>query len=252
MEKITALIIAFNEEEMLPGCLDSAAWADEILVVDSFSTDRTVEIARSRGARVLQNPFTTHARQKNWAIPQASHEWLIILDADERATDELRDEIRAQLENGPDCDGYAVYRRSYFFGREIRHCGWDRDKVIRFVRRDRARYVDVSVHEEIEVDGKMGHLRGKILHFTYRDFDQLMEKLGRYTSLSAEDLHRRGKRPGTVNLTLRPLWRFAKMYLLRRGFLDGKAGLILCGLSACYVFVKYAKLWHLRRNGGKG
>ena len=245
MLKLTALILTYNEEETLDACLQSASWADETLVVDSFSTDRTLDIAQRFGARVLQHEFITHAKQKNWAIPQATHEWVLILDADERVTDELRNEIQHQLRTGPDHDLYIIYRRSFLFGREIKHCGWDRDKVIRFIHRDRCRYNNASVHEEIEVNGTPGVLQGKLLHYPYRSFDQFFVKFERYTTWAAQDLDQDGVKAGFINLFLRPWFRFFKTYVLRLGFLDGKAGLVLSGMLAFYVFVKYARLWHM-------
>lgn len=247
MEKVSAVIITKNEEKNLPDCLESVKWADEILVVDSFSADRTVEIAQSSGARVLQRRFTTYPDQKNWAYAQASHPWIINLDADERVTDELRDEIIALLRSGPVHDAYYIYRRNYAFGYEIRHGGWNQDKILRFLHRDRCRYSPREVHADIELHSPPGMLRGKIIHLTYGDFDDYFKKFGAFTSGTAVDMQREGKRGGVFQLLFNPAWSFLRMYVFRLGFLDGRVGLILAVLSAFYTFTKYAKLWLLQR-----
>lgn len=245
--KLTVLVPCRNEEEMLPAALESVRWADEIYVVDSFSTDRSVEIARAAGARVEEHEYVNSATQKNWAIPRATHEWVMVLDCDERVTPELAAEIQRVLER-PAHDGYRVRRRSFFLGREIRHCGWERDAVLRLFRRDRGRYLDREVHADVEVEGgNVGWLEGKLLHFTVRSLGQYFEKFGRYTTWAAGDLEKRGARAGFLSLFLRPAARFLKMYLLRLGFLDGLHGLVLCTLAAMSVFTKYAKLWERER-----
>jgi len=247
--KLTVLVPTRNEEHNLRACLESVKWADELFVVDSFSTDRTLEIAREMGARVLQHEYVNSAAQKNWAIPQAENEWVFILDSDERVSPELADEIRAVLNRPEDerAAAYSVYRRTFFFGKEIRHCGWDTDSVIRLFDKGRARYPQLWVHANMEVDGRVEELRGRILHYTYHSMDQYFEKFGRYTTWSARDLMEKGRRATFINLVGRPLLRFLKMYFLRLGFLDGVPGAVLCGLAACSVFTKYAKLWEMQR-----
>ena len=200
-QKLTALVPTFNEEEMLPGCLESIEWADEIFVVDSFSTDSTVEIARSRGARVVQHEYVNSATQKNWAIPQATHPWVLVIDSDERATPELAAEIRSLMELGLDRDAYRIARRGFFFGREIRHCGWETDRVTRLFLRDKCRYLDREVHADIDTTGlSVGELAGRFEHHTTRSFEQYFEKFGRYTTWSAKDLAERGRRASFINL----------------------------------------------------
>lgn len=250
-EKLTVLIPARNEEANLRDCLASVKWADELFVVDSFSTDRTLDIARELRARVVQHEYLNSAAQKNWAIPQATHDWVLVLDADERVSPELAAEVRELLSapGGPPAAAYRVFRRTFFFGREIRHCGWDTDSVVRLFRKGRARYPEQWVHADMLVDGPVERLAGRIDHYTYRSLDQYFEKFGRYTTWSARDLHARGRRAGVLNLLARPLARFVKMYFLRLGFLDGVAGAVLCGLAACSVFTKYAKLWEMQLAG---
>jgi glycosyltransferase involved in cell wall biosynthesis len=247
--KLTVLVPTGNEEANLRACLESVKWADELFVVDSFSTDRTLEIAEEFGARVVQHEYVNSAAQKNWAIPQASHDWVFVLDADERVPPELAEEIRGALAL-PDSEraaAYSVRRRTFFFGREIRHCGWETDSVIRLFDKRRAGYPEMWVHANMDVNGPVGRFRGRLLHYTYTSMEQYFEKFGRYTTWSAKDLAERGRRATLLNLLARPLCRFLKMYLLRLGFLDGLPGAVLCGLAACSVFTKYAKLWEMQR-----
>jgi len=250
-EKLTVLVPTRNEEANLRDCLESVKWADELFVVDTFSTDGTLEIAREFGARIVQHEYVNSAAQKNWAIPQAANDWVMVVDADERVTPELAAEVRALLSapGGPAAAAYRMHRRTFFFGREIRHCGWDTDAVTRLFRRDKASYPEQWVHADMTVDGPVVTLKGRFDHYTYRSLEQYFEKFGRYTTWSAKDLAARGRRATAWNLVTRPAARFLKMYFLRLGFLDGAAGAVLCGLAACSVFTKYAKLWEMQRAG---
>jgi glycosyltransferase involved in cell wall biosynthesis len=242
-EKITVLIPVFNEEKNIRGAIESARWADEILVVDSFSTDNTVKIAREMGARILQHEYKNSASQKNWAIPQASHEWVMILDADERITPALREEILQFLENPGPIVGLRINRANHFMGRPIRFSGWQDDKVLRVFRRDKGRYLDREVHADVVVDGPVRVVKSKLYHNTFESFDQYMRKFDRYTTWAAGDRAKTTSQVTFVHLFLRPCWRFFRQYFLRFGFLDGKPGLIVCMLAAFSVFLKYAKLW---------
>jgi len=244
-EKLTALIPCKNEERNVRPCIESVrGLADEVLVADSGSTDRTMAIAAELGCRIVQREYVNSADFKNWAIPQASSPWVLVVDADERVTGELASEIRSLLSGAPRFDGYVIRRRNHFFGHAIDHCGWNRDKVLRLFRRDVSRYEKKRVHADVVVQtGRVGSLRGRLLHYTYWTFDQYLEKFGRYTTWAAEDLRDRGRRAGFLSLTLRPAWRFFRHYFLMLGFLDGRAGLILSRLAAYSVFMKYAKLW---------
>jgi len=246
---ISVLITTFNEERNLPDCLASVVWADEIIVVDSFSTDRTVAIAQAAGATVKQRAYVNPADQKNWAIPQCAHRWLLILDADERVLPELASEIHGLLAQtgGPPAAAYEIRRRTICFGSELHYCGLQRDRVTRFFDRTLARYSEREVHEELIVTGQVGCLTARMTHFTYRTFDDYLEKFGRYTTWSANDLWKRGKRTGWWKLLVKPVARFISMYLLKFGLLDGTAGLIYCGLGSAGVFVRHAKLWAMQR-----
>ncbi len=247
---LTAIIPTRNEEENLPDCLDSVAFADEVLVVDSFSSDATVAIAKARGARVLQHEYGYSALQKNWAIPQASHEWILLVDADERVTAGLREEILALLRTAPTRDGYWIRRANYFLGRHIRHGGWESDRVIRLFRRDVSRYRERRVHAEIDLPGPLPTLRHALEHHTFRSFDQYWHKLRCYSEWGAAQLDSEGRRTGPLQIFGAPAARFFKMYLLRLGFLEGIHGLVLSMLNAFTVYMKYARLWemNLRRD----
>ena len=247
--KLSAVVTCKNEEEVIADCLEGVKWADEIFVVDSGSTDKTVEIARSYGARVEFHEYVDQSHQSNWAIERASHEWIIFLDADERLSPELAEEIRSlrAKEDGPDVDGYVIYRKTLFFGKVVRRCGWSRDRVTRLFKRDKTRYPDERIHVDAHVDGKVGRLRGFIIHNSFRDFSRLMEKVDRQTTWKADDLQKGGHRAGIVNLLLRPAWRFFRMYVLQGGFLAGRRGAMVSMLGAFSVFLKYAKLWVRQR-----
>jgi glycosyltransferase involved in cell wall biosynthesis len=251
-QKLTIIVPCFNEEESIVGCLESCRpLADELIAVDSFSTDRTVELAERIADRVLLHEYVNSATQKNWAIPQAAHGWVMIVDADERLTPALRDEIDAILLD-PQHDGWSVHRLNHFLGRPIRHCGWNRDRCLRLFHRDRGRYQEREVHADVEGCQSVGHLRERLLHFTCRDLATYLKKHDRYTTWAAGDRAKTTPRVRWYHLTLRPAWRFFKQWVLRLGFLDGKPGLIICWLSAHSVFMKYAKLWERQRRGDEG
>ncbi|HTL52474.1 MAG TPA: glycosyltransferase family 2 protein [Planctomycetota bacterium] len=251
--KITVLIPCKDEERHLAACIDSVSWCDEILVADSGSTDKSKAIAQEKGARIIEREYIHSANFKNWAIPQCTHEWVLIIDSDERVTPELRAEIEATLSADPAAfaDMYAIGRINHFMGQRINHCGWETDTVNRLFKRDRCEYPNLAVHADLQfkanlaTPGRAGKLRAKFLHYTYYSFDQyLKNKFVPYTTRSAEDLIGKGRRRASwLNLFFRPPIRFIKMYFLRLGFLDGKAGLILCTLASFWVFMKYAKLW---------
>lgn len=244
---VTALVICYNEAESIGRCLESLAWVDDLFVVDSFSTDETMAIVNRYTTHVTQHAFTTPAAQKNWALPQCAHDWVLAVDADEWIGPDLQAALERTLAESPTATAYELKRENFFFGRHIRHCGWERDFVIRLFDRRAARYADVRVHEKVVTDGRIERLPGALYHNTFRTMGQYFEKFDRYTTWGAEDLQSRGRRAGVVALLIRPPARFLKMYVLRLGFLDGMAGLVLCLLAACNVLVKYIKLWALQR-----
>lgn len=247
-EKLSAIVTSFNEEINIKECLETVAFADEVLLVDSFSNDRTLEFAAQvPGVRILQREYFGSAAQKNWAMDHTVHPWILIVDADERVTPGLAREIFDLLERGPNANNYWIRRRNLFLDRLIRHSGWSTDKVVRLVRRGVARYPRRRVHADIRPEGAAPILENPLLHYTFRSLGQYLEKLHRYAEWGAADAYRKGKRPGAVELFLRPVWRFVRMYVFQAGFLDGRHGLVLCTLQAYGVFLKWAKLWEWRR-----
>ena len=247
---LTAIVPTFNEEANVGDCLASLAFADEILVVDSFSTDRTVELARAVDpvrVRVVQHAYEGNGPQCNWAMGEAAHPWILVVDADERVTPELAREIDRLLRSDPSGSLYRVRRWNFFLGRRIRGSGWGRDRLVRLLRRGTARYPERRVHADIEAPPGTPTLSAPLLHHTYRSLDQYVEKLDRYARWGAEDLDRAGRRSGIAQIALRPSWRFARAYVLEAGFRDGIRGLLVCGLQAYGVFLKWARLWERQR-----
>ena len=247
MSGLTALVTTYNEGSIISETLRRLSFADEILVVDSFSEDDTVEIARAAGARVLQHEYESPSAQKNWALPQAQHEWVLIVDADEWVTPELAEEIRQTIADPGRCDGYEIKRRNFFLGREIRHSGWQRDWVLRLVRRDRGRYAERHIHEVMEVQGDTGRLRACLLHHSYRTMDDYWRKLRRYAEWNAREARRNGSTVSAPYLIFHPPLRFLRAYLLQGGFLDGTHGAIVSVLTALYAAAKDIKIWELQQ-----
>jgi glycosyltransferase involved in cell wall biosynthesis len=240
---ISVTIITLNEEDRIGDALASVAWADEIIVVDAGSTDRTVEIARQYTDRVIVRAWPGYAAQKNFADSQASNEWVLSIDADERVSPELRRAIEELQHYGPRYDGYRLARRAWYLGRWIRHCGWYPDHQLRLYRRDRACWTGDYVHESVRVDGRVGTLTGDLWHLTRRSVGEHHEVLGRYTTLAAEQESARNKRATLTRLLFQPLLVFLRSYVLKQGFRDGIPGLVISSFAAYYVFLKYAKLW---------
>ncbi len=250
MRPLSVVITTNNEEPNIGRTLAAVAFADEILVVDSFSTDRTVAIAREHGATVMERAYTGPADQKNWAIPRATHEWILLLDADEVVTPELAREITTLLAAPRiDKEAYWISRDNFFLGQPIRFSGWQNDRVIRFFHRDKARYRPVQVHEEIDTDGlQVGQLQGRLLHYTYRSLAHFLAKMERYADWSARD---HAPRTGTItlyHLWIKPAFRFFKHFVWQQGFRDGRAGFMVSKIMAWGVFLRYAKLIEIRKN----
>jgi glycosyltransferase involved in cell wall biosynthesis len=247
VSRLSVTIIAWNEEERLRACLESVAWADEIIVVDAESTDKTVEVAREFTDKIWVRPWPGFSAQKNFALEQATGEWILSLDADERVTPELEERIRRIVREGGPADGYALPRRNIFWGAWVRHGGLYPDRQLRLFRRGAGRFVDSAVHESVTVTGAVAALAEPLLHQSYRGLDDFVTRSNRYSALAAGELVARGVRPGLIDLALRPLGRFLSMYLLRRGFLDGWRGFVLAVLYANYVFLRTAKAWEASR-----
>jgi glycosyltransferase involved in cell wall biosynthesis len=252
MSKLSAYVLTFNEEDKIREAVASITWVDEIVVLDSHSTDRTEQICREYTDKVHQCDFQGFGKLRNRALELVTHDWVLSLDADERATEELRDEIRTELARGPRADAFFVPRKNFFLGRWIRHGGWYPDyRQPQVFNKHRMRYREDMVHEGFHLDGRIGYLCGHVLQFPFRDLGQYLQKMSRYSTLMAEQMAQRGRKFRPHQLITHPLFTFVKMYGLRQGFRDGMPGLILALLYAYYTFVKYAKLWELTRNGGQ-
>jgi glycosyltransferase involved in cell wall biosynthesis len=233
-------------------CIESVRWADEILVVDSFSRDRTVEIARGYPVQVLQREYFGSAAQKNWALDRTTQEWVLIVDADERVPTPLAAEILRTLAAAPSVNGFAIRRENIFVDRVMRHSGWSTDKVIRLFRRDRGRYPNRRVHADLSIEGPILLLKHPFVHYTFRSFDQYFDKFLKYAEWGAAQAYREGRGVGVLEIAGRPLWRFFRTYVVQLGFLDGLHGLVLCTLQSFGVFLKYARLWEYRLRTRRG
>ena len=253
MSKISCVIITYNESRNIRRCLESVSWADEIVVVDSYSTDDTREIVSAFTDKVHQLKWSGFGPAKEYARSKATGDWILSVDADEEVSGKLREEIQNIKESDQSLDGYFVPRKSNFLGRWIRHGGWYPDLVLRLFKKEKGSFTNRVVHEEVRVTGSTGRLSSDLLHYTDPDFDHYLKKLNRYTSLDAIQLFRQGRRAGILDILLRPILTFMKMYFFKCGFQDGLPGLILAVSSSFYVFSKYVKLWHLRETtAGEG
>jgi glycosyltransferase involved in cell wall biosynthesis len=245
---VSCCIITYNEEDDLEDCLKSVSWADEIVVVDSHSTDGTVEIARRYTDRVIDHDFEGHVQQKNYAIDQAKNEWVLCVDADERVTDELKEEILEVTKDPGELSGASMPRLTWYLGRFVRRGGWYPDRKLRLFRRDRGRWTGRNPHDRVEVEGPVRALRGDLLHYSYRDIADHLSTVNSFTTIMAEAMMEEGWKSRLIDLVFRGPFKFLKMYVLKGGFLDGKAGLVIAAISSYYVFLKYAKLWELERS----
>lgn len=243
-QPLTVLITSLNEVDQIEECINSVLWADEIYLVDSFSSDGTPELVREKfpQVRVEQRKYLGAAAQKNWAIDRAAHDWILVIDSDERVTDELREDILRTL-SAPKLWAYAIYRRNFIFGREVKYSGLQRDRVTRLFHREHARYPNKRVHTDLAFQGEMGILRGKFLHNYVRSYDHMVEKMTRYGVWSATQMFISGKRSRSADIFLHPFGRFIRDYFINLGILDGARGLTVVGLHVYYTFWKYAKLW---------
>ena len=241
--RLSVALVTLNEEERLRACLESVAWADEIVVVDALSHDKTVQIAREFTDRVIARPWPGFAAQKNFGLAEAGGDWILSLDADEQVSPELREEILRTLDADGPHDGYRVPRRNLFGGQWVRHGGLWPDWQLRLFRRGRGRFVERAVHESVEVSGTVGRCRGPLVHRSYRDVADFLARADRYSSLAAEEWVRRGRKVHAADFVLRPAGRFLSMYILKLGCLDGVRGLLLASLYAYYVFIRSVKAW---------
>jgi glycosyltransferase involved in cell wall biosynthesis len=239
--KITATIITLNEERNIARSIESLRCADEILIVDSGSVDRTVELAQNLGARVIEAGWRGFAAQKNWAAEQATNDWILSLDADEALSEALEAEIWNLKKCGPRYDAYTMPRLARYLGRWILHSGWYPDRKVRLYRRGKAKWVGEFVHESVVVEGRTGHLDSNILHFTCDSLSEHLKTLDKYTTLAAQEIAARRVKVPLSKIIIDPAWTFLKSYFLQRGFLDGLEGLTIAYMAAFYTFLKYSK-----------
>lgn len=239
--KISATIITYNEERNIARAMESLRCCDEIIVVDSGSSDRTVELATNLGAKVIESPWPGYAKQKNFAAERAANDWILSLDADEALSEVLEAEIWHIKKKGPKYDAYVMPRLAKYLGQWIFHSGWYPDKKVRLYDRSKALWAGEYVHESVQVNGTIGQLEGRILHYTCDSFSEHLRTLDRYTTLAAEQIVAHRKRVTLWHLVVDPLWTFFRTYVLKLGFLDGFEGLSIAYMAAFYNFLKYAK-----------
>jgi glycosyltransferase involved in cell wall biosynthesis len=242
MIPVSVVIVTRNEEKNIGDALESVKDFEDIVVVDSFSEDRTVEICKKYTYRVYQHEWQGYAKQKQMAVDYAEKPWVLILDADERVTQRLKSEIMEEIKNAS-FSGFYIPRKNFFLGKWIRHGGWRPDYTLRLFLKDMAFIEDRKVHEKVVVKGKVGYLKNPLEHYTYRTVSDYIKKMDRYSTLSAEELREKGVNPGMITMVVHPLSTFFKMFFLRGGFMDGIHGLILAILYSYYTLLKYLKLW---------
>jgi glycosyltransferase involved in cell wall biosynthesis len=252
MAKLSVLIPTYNEESKLVDCLESVKWAEEILVVDSYSTDQTLKIAEKYGARIIQHEYINSAKQKNWAIPQCSYEWVLQIDSDERLEPALQDEIRKVLMDVPtDVNAFIGPTKNHLFGKWIRMMEIYPGNRIRLFRRDKGRFEELEIDAHIIVPDKVEVLKNHVLHFGFQSVSQKLLPLDRYTRYESDEREKQGRRYSWLNITIRPLAVFLYYYLYKLGFLEGVRGLILAVYRMDFVFWTYAKLWEKEMRAGK-
>jgi glycosyltransferase involved in cell wall biosynthesis len=243
--QLTVTLITRNESANIAAALESVRWADEIIVVDAESTDDTADIARRYTNRVIVRAWPGYVAQKNFAAAEASHDWILSLDADERVTPALADEIRGALAGSRPAAGFRIPRVTFHFGRWIRSTDWYPDYQLRLYDRRRGQWAGRYVHESVKVAGAVGRLRGEIQHYAFRDIAHHLQTMDRYTTLAARQMFEDGRRAGWIDILVTPRLTFFRNYILRGGFRDGMAGLVISAMNGYYVGLKFAKLWEL-------
>jgi glycosyltransferase involved in cell wall biosynthesis len=246
-EKISAVLIAQNEEKLIGPALDSVSWVDEIVVVDGGSADGTARLCEQRRARVVMHGFTSYVEQKNFALRQATHDWVLSLDADERVTEPLAKEIQALRSQGFEASGYRIPRISFYLGRFIRSTAWYPDHQLRLFDRRKAQWEGKWVHESVRVEGAVQKLKGEMLHHSYENISDHVDRLNHYATLAARQMWESGRRGGLLSALTLPPFVFLKNFVVKRGFKDGSVGLIISVMNSFYVFLKYLKLRELGR-----
>ena len=248
--KLTVTVITHNEQDHIGAALDSVAWADEVIVVDSGSTDQTAEIARGKATRVIVREWPGYSAQKNFAADQASNDWVLSMDADERVTPTLAQEIRALMARPLEARGYRIKRVSWYLGTWIKTTDWCHDYQLRLYDRRAGRWNGLRIHESFRLsDGAPGQLSGALEHYAYRDITHHVQKINTYTTLVAEQWMDEGRTTTPLHVAVHPLLAFLRNYVMRAGFRQGTTGLVISVLNSYYVFLKFAKLWERQRRG---
>ncbi len=244
MQGLSVVIVTYNEEDRIRRCLDSVAWADEIVVVDAFSSDRTAEYCRPYTDRIYTRKWDGFIPQKNYALKLATKDWVLSLDADEQLSDRLIPQIREVVAAAAgDCVAYSMPRKTYYLGRWMEHSGWYPDRKTRLIRNGAGRWTGREPHDVLEVDGIICRLDGDILHYSFRNIAHHIRKLDYFTDLASSELVKSGKHAGPAAMLSHSFGMFLKMFVIKKGFLDGLQGLIAACVSAFHVFIKYAKAW---------
>ena len=247
-QKITAIIPTLNEESNIEGAIDSLTFAKEIIVIDSYSTDNTLSICKEKGVKIIQRQFDDFSNQKNYAIDQASFDWIFILDADERIPPELSEEVIKIINNPEGFDAFNIYRTFYYKESKISFGGWQSDKVIRLFRKDKCRYDGKLVHERIKCNGRIGFLKNRIDHYSFKNREQYEKKLEMYAGLQATELLQNKKTVTLMHRLVKPPFRFIVLYFIRFGFLDGKKGFVLAKAHSKGVLQRYLKYRELKES----
>ncbi|PTM07925.1 MAG: glycosyl transferase family 2 [Bacteroidetes bacterium] len=245
---ISALAITYNEQASIEKFITSLSFADEVIIVDSNSTDKTVELAKQNNAKVILRDFDNFSNQKNFALQQAKHDWVVFFDLDETISTELAEEITSSIRNTKNIAAFKVKRNFYFMGKHIKYSGFQNDAVIRVFKKNKAKYSPNLVHETLDVDGSVQNLKHKSDHYSYKNIDHYNDKLTQYSRLQAQVLYDKDVRPNLYHFLVRPCYRFWHQYVIRLGILDGKEGFILAYTSAFAVFKRYLYLWTMYRN----
>jgi len=244
---LSIVIITKNEEENIERCLKSAEWADEIVVLDSGSTDRTPQICRQYDCRFIEHEWHGFGRTKKYAVEQTCNNWILSVDADEEISQDLKETILQIIKN-PKYNGYRINRRTFYLGKLINHCGWNRDYPLRLFNKQYGNFNTEIVHESVEIEGEAGLIEEKLWHYNYPTIDSHIKKINRYSAMSARKKYEQGENVTIIGSFLKGAAKFFKMYLFQAGFLDGKKGLILSINSAIGVYLKYIKLWKLTKS----
>lgn len=246
-QKLSVLIITLNEEHYIKSLLEDIDFADEIIVIDSYSSDKTVSITESfPDVKLIQNKFVNYTLQRNFALDQAKNSWVLFIDADERLTPNLKSEIVATINNKDSATAYLIYRTFMFKNRKLHFSGWQTDKIFRLFDKTNCRYTeDRMVHEKLIVNGTIAALKNKIIHFSYTSYQDYKAKMHKYGILKANEKQKKGQKPSFLLMVFHPVYTFLYQYLIRLGFLDGAKGIVICYLNAYSIFVRYKELYRI-------